>query len=276
VLVNHTNEPIPAEINSRANRRRQKETLKPGANNVRFLLSRYFRERRPKALDFTVAARGVVLRHDLPVSLRPMRHAAQIRIDGRIDEVKSLDAIRLADHKYVLPPDPTLGWTGPENLSVTAWLGWNEVALYFAAKVTDDVHHAPHELAADFWKSDSIQLAIDPANDSTVGFDDDDHEIGFVLGPSGPRAFTSNPKPARPLACDLVIVRSGTTTTYEVSVPWQSLGMKPPRKGRIMAINFIVNENDGRGRGYWMGLTPGIGSGKSPKHYEEFELVGGR
>ena len=175
----------------------------------------------------------------------------------------------------MLPPDPTLGWTGPANLSVTAWLGWTEDALYFAAEVTDDKHHAPFERESDFWKSDSIQFAIDPGNDSTIGFDGDDREIGFVLGQSGPRAFTTYPRPGRALPCQLAIRREGAATIYEAAIPWRSLGMKPPRKGRVMAMDFIVNENDGSGRAYWMGLTPGIGSGKSPEDYDEFEVVAG-
>jgi hypothetical protein len=39
-----------------------------------------------------------------------------------------------------------------------------------------------------------------------------------------------------------------------------------------MAINFIANENDGNGRAYWMGPTPGIGEGKSPRSYRQFAI----
>ena len=159
---------------------------------------------------------------------------------------------------------------------MTAWLAWHENVLYFAAQVTDDRHHARYDSENSFWNSDSIQLAIDPWNDSTVGFDEDDREVGLVLSSAGPRAFLTFPKPHRVLSYDHHSARVDNVTTYEAAFPWRTLGQKPPRAGRVMAINFIVNENDGQGRSYWMGLTPGIGRGKSPKQYEEFLLVGER
>jgi len=42
----------------------------------------------------------------------------------------------------------------------------------------------------------------------------------------------------------------------------------------VIAVNFIANDNDGQGRGYWMGLTPGIGEGKNPEAYREFVVSG--
>ena len=48
------------------------------------------------------------------------------------------------------------------------------------------------------------------------------------------------------------------------SSPWQELRLNPPQPGRIMPINFIVNENDGQGRDLWLGLTPGIAEAKTP------------
>ncbi len=275
-LFNHTNRDVAAVLYSRASTIRHPATLKPGANRVRYPLSRIFRERRPKVVDLTVAGEGVVLKREVNTAFRPLSQVAAAKIDGKLDETRALEAIRLAEHKYVLPPDPTVGWSGPDNLSVTAWIGWNKTGLYFAARVTDDKHVAHFDQATNFWKSDSIQLAIDERNDSGVGFDDDDREVGFVLGKNGPRAFTTYPKPGAALACDLAIVRAGNTTTYEALVPWKTLRLPAPWPGRVMAINFIVNENDGAGRAYWLGLTPGIGSGKSPQDYEEFECVGSK
>jgi hypothetical protein len=34
----------------------------------------------------------------------------------------------------------------------------------------------------------------------------------------------------------------------------------------------IVNDDDGTGRGYWIGLTPGIGEGKRPAAYRDLYL----
>ena len=57
---------------------------------------------------------------------------------------------------------------------------------------------------------------------------------------------------------------------YETTLPWSLLNIPEPRPGTVMAINLIANDNDGHGRGYWMGLTPGIGEAKNPQAYREF------
>jgi hypothetical protein len=57
---------------------------------------------------------------------------------------------------------------------------------------------------------------------------------------------------------------------YEVRIPWEALVAGPPASGRLIALNVIANENDGQGRAYWMGLTPGIGEAKAPQSYRRF------
>ena len=63
-------------------------------------------------------------------------------------------------------------------------------------------------------------------------------------------------------------------TIYEAAIPWSELDIKPPQAGQVMAMNFIVNENDGMGRIYWMGLTQGIGESKRPIVYRKFVFQG--
>lgn len=138
--------------------------------------------------------------------------------------------------------------------------------------MTDDVHTVDQAQPWDFWKSDSIQLAIDPDNDSTNAFDDDDREIGLVLTPKGPKVFLDLPKPAKSLNAPVAIRRVDTKTLYEAFIPWTALNLPPPRPSRVLAINFIANDNDGHGRAYWMGLTPGIGEAKNPQAYREFVI----
>jgi len=170
----------------------------------------------------------------------------------------------------VLPPDPTVGWDGPEDLSLTAYLAADQEGLYFACQVKDDIHCV--ETTAPFWTFDSIQLAIDPHNDSLDDFDDDDREIGLVLNPDGPQVLQTRPEGPDPKV-PLAITHSGDLTSYEVLIPWDRLGIEPPVQGQVMSINFMANENDGNGRAYWMGLTPGIGEGKSPRSYRQFALT---
>jgi hypothetical protein len=189
---------------------------------------------------------------------------AGFKADGDLSEWPSTAPISLSGKRDVLPPDPNVGWNGPGDLSIRAWLAADEKTLYFAAEVTDDIHAAPSADPDGFWNSDSVQIAIDPLNDGGQGFDADDTEIGLVLGPQGPRVLISYPAPRRQLEIPLGVRREGTKTLYEAAIPWT---MRP---GQVVGLDFIANDNDGQGRSYWMGLTPGIGEGKTPEAYRRF------
>jgi hypothetical protein len=67
------------------------------------------------------------------------------------------------------------------------------------------------------------------------------------------------------------ISREGEETAYQASIPWDLTGAKPS-VGRVIGLSFIVNQNNGRGRAYWMGLTPGIGEAKRPLAYRDLYL----
>lgn len=265
-----------------------------------------FSNRTTEALQVTVKAADATARLDVPASAEPVVRAMPVsigpsapaelpvsilgphleetlRIRGawtplrplpaapRIDGTPDPGAARLVidTRSAVLPPDPTVGWDGPQDLSLTAHLAADLQGLYFCCEVTDDVHHVQD--TGPFWSFDSLQLAIDPNNDSLEGFGEDDREIGLALTQAGPRVHQTHP-PGPDLQVPVVIERRGTLTTYEVFLPWEQLSIAPPVPGQIMATNFIANENDGNGRAYWMGPTPGIGEGKSPRSYRQFAI----
>lgn len=173
----------------------------------------------------------------------------------------------------VLPPDPNVGWTGPEDLSAAAWWCYDDSSFYLTVRVRDETHSTPALGAGNFWNSDSLQVAIDPDNDAgpADGFDEDDVEIGCVLTRGGPRVFMTAPviKPLR-LACHAH--RRGKDTVYQLAVPWSLLGVSP-LPGKVFSFNFIVNDNDGQGRAYWMGPRPGIGEGKRPGMFLDLWLA---
>jgi len=195
------------------------------------------------------------------------------KADADLSEWDELPGYELRERGQVLPADPGVGWDGPDDLSVRAWLAADGRGLFFAADVTDDVHAAPFVGPDNFWQSDSVQVAIDAENDSAAGFDDGDREVGFVLARDGPRCFITYPTPRRRVDFLVAATRNDGHTTYELFVPWTGLEVKPPTPGAVMAINFIVNDNDGEGRGYWMGLTPGIGEKKYPLAYRKWVLL---
>ena len=104
----------------------------------------------------------------------------------------------------------------------------------------------------------------------TGGFNADDREFGLVLGPTGAKALQTVPE-RRALDVPVAIERQGEDTVYRVALPWDLIGVKP-LAGNVLGLSFIVNQNNGQGRGYWMGLTPGIGEAKRPVAYRDLYL----
>ncbi|MDH7568136.1 MAG: sugar-binding protein, partial [Armatimonadota bacterium] len=174
--------------------------------------------------------------------------------------------LRVADRAFVQPPDPGVGWDGPDDLSADAWWGYDDEAFYLVVCARDDVHAAP-DAGSGFWKSDSLQVAFDPHNDAADGaeYDANDVELGCVATPDGGRVLATYP---RATATDATgrVRRAEKETTYWVRVPWRTLGVRPT-PGTVISFNFILNDNDGAGRAYWMGPRPGIGEGKRPAEF---------
>ncbi len=223
------------------------------------------------SFDIDVIADGVRQTRTVSLDLISVASISRPVLDGVLTEIKTLTPMVLNSRAFITPGDAP--WNGPDDLSVRAYFAQNSDGLYFAAEVDDSVHFAKDDAAGNFWRSDSVQLAIDYEGDSTIGYDENDREIGFVLGESGSKAYVYRAKPKIsivPLADSFAAKRDGKRTIYEAFIRWKDLGYDAPAPGKVMSLNFIVNENDGQGRAHWMGLTPGIGEAKTPGSYKEF------
>lgn len=177
------------------------------------------------------------------------------------------------DRHSVLPPDPNTPWTGADDLSMTSWIGFDENDLYLAIDVVDDIH-VPGDAGEGFWMTDAIQVGIDPQMDSTLGYDANDAEIGFAVSKTGPTARLAHPTTS-PVKTDALHAERDETkkvTRYRVAIPWTAMNIASPKPGKVMAINIIAGDDDGQGRGYWAGLTPGIAEEKRPEQYLHFVL----
>ncbi|MEU8085332.1 sugar-binding protein [Micromonospora sp. NPDC049101] len=147
---------------------------------------------------------------------------------------------------------------GASDLSGTVKLTRTAEALWLTADVTDNVH-AQTKTAGSMWDGDSIQLAISP---DLPGRSTARVEIGAALLGTGPAVYTFTP-PAGGVAgatpgATAAIVRTGTTTSYRVSVPWSALGLTGPPTAPV-ALSFVVNDDDdGIGRAGWIQWGGGI------------------
>ncbi len=185
----------------------------------------------------------------------------------------------LDNRRFLIPNDPNNGYDGADDLALASAVGFDDEYLYLDCNVTDDVHTPG--IPGKLWAADSIQVAIDSRGDAApneYSFGKDDYEFTFGLTADGKPAAQIDyiydrgrqEQARQALRCE--IRRIGNLTVYRLAIPWRVLKIDP-QPGTVFGLNFIANDNDGHGRLYWMGLTPGIGENKHPGAYRKFILT---
>ena len=207
------------------------------------------------------------------------RLAKAIAIDGDVTEWRGRPGTVLRERGQILPPDPWVNWTGPDDLSATLWTAWDADAFYVAATVTDDMAFNRNP-AARIWNGDGFQLAFDPLADAggfaskPAGYDRDDVEIGLALTDQGVVAAQWAGPGQVWAGGRYAVVRdaSAKTTCYEARIPWTALGITP-RAGTAFGFSFVLFDDDtGTGATYWWPWTPGITGGKTPAQFRKLAL----
>ncbi len=162
------------------------------------------------------------------------------------------------------------GWQGVNDLSATARVSWDDINLYLAFAVVDDVQSALPEIQP--WDGDSIQIAVDPVLQRTHGnYGPMDVEFTLALTDAGKSRFEVTSVPQKSFggfsAVKFAAKRVDNTTNYEIAIPFASLGIKPGTDWKGLGLTFLVNDNDKGGRKGYIELTPGIGRNKDPYQY---------
>lgn len=173
--------------------------------------------------------------------------------------------------------------TGPADLGGSLRYTATADALVLHASITDDVHLADRTDPALSWQADSIQFNTYDTLPATLG--GERVEIAAALTPQGPVVYTFAP-PAGMSAgltpgatADIVRDEAAGTTTYDVSVPWASLGYDGPPEG-VWGLSFLVNDADGDvagadARSGYIEWGSGVGGApKNPALFKTVQIVG--
>jgi len=175
-------------------------------------------------------------------------------------------------------------WKGPDDCSAIVYLMWDDANLYFAAKVTDDVHHHP-DSGHGMYNGDCFQIAFDPLDDSLIpGYDGNDMEIGIGDTKAGPVIYAwvggqsgvSGIVPKELAKVAYKPAQDGKSGVFEAAISWKMFKSVVPTKGRHMGFNIIYNDNDGGpdGRRGWLMWTPGIAEEKLSFTFRNIVLTG--
>ena len=202
-------------------------------------------------------------------------------IDGALDDWTTGCPIPLLTGQ-VTKLDPAYA-TSAANLRGIVRMAWDGKNLYLAAEVSDDQQKtATGDEAID---GDSLVLALHPGNRAEGH---DAKAFQFTLSncpPGGGSGLITLYRPVHragglssgQLARDsslyeLTIKRSGTTTVYELRMPWTELGMQG-RFGAKLGCSLQLNDNDGKGRAALISWGDGLHPTWSPTHLGALTLV---
>ena len=176
----------------------------------------------------------------------------------------------------VQPPDPTVQWSGADDLSGRFLLGWDEENFYYFAAVRDDTHCVPKK-DYESYMNDVVQLAFDPKDNAkkNAGYLSDDCEFGLCEGQ--PLFAWVRPGMSKAAYIDgdfSSVVRKGDTTEYRAAIPWKLMGLECAPKSFGFAFAVCDNDDNGRAR-YWLAFGNGIADGKRPARFKHADLSDG-
>jgi len=163
-------------------------------------------------------------------------------------------------------------WGGPDDLSFSGCVRWDEENFYFLSVVTDNIYNADAAGRSDYvWRGDSMQFGLDDrdiVNPIDAGvftqFDVGD-KAGF-----GPTVFRRSAYRELPTMVDakdyeFAIKRYADYTVFELKIPWVEVFGEEfvPYEGKRVRFSLCVNDNDGNGRRGWIEYNGGVASGRS-------------
>jgi hypothetical protein len=164
----------------------------------------------------------------------------------------------------------------PEDLTLSAWIAYDQRGLWIAVEVRDDVFAFPQSHAV--WNWDALQVGLDLGSDARpdAGYDRNDLEIELGHQVDGADwCYLGAWPPGWPheeLSAKLKgIVKpdpDNRTVVYELLVPAEILvSATKLEPNTVIGFSIMMNDNDSDGRGGWLELTPGIGLGKRPSEF---------
>ena len=190
-----------------------------------------------------------------PRFVRPPKIDGRLCEDWRSDRAAMLDKPRYIE-RVQSGALPKRFWYGPNDLSAKMYLGWDAKNLYLALDVSDDVQ-TTHDFDADEWRGDCLIVAIDPEWDGGYRLHGGDNLFWLAL----------SAKPKRPDEDDdqriggehrIKVKEDESGTVYELSIPWDDVGVERPRAGVRFGLNIMVIDDDSGRELKAVSWTPGL------------------
>ena len=211
--------------------------------------------------DATAAISGLAPTATLPGdAATPTLPPASDVVAGRFAPILDGDPADWADLPFYTSPYTVFtgdGWDGSDDLAPTWWVAWDDVYLYFAFSVADDIH-AQNQSGNAAFRGDSVELQIDTDRPGDFGprLSSDDFQVSLSPGDFGalpPSAWLFQGTPGgdmldAPAGHTIVVAARPSVDGYtlEAAIPWVDLRLTPT-PGLIIGLAVNANDNDRRG-----------------------------
>lgn len=179
-----------------------------------------------------------------------VQKAEKITLDGDVSEWDEYKSHPITDWVQLVESEQTL--------EADIKYAYDEDAFYYMVQVEDETHK--YVEGSRYWSGDSLQAALDNNASNNFGvpvgsyFDEEKNKIVFISDTAGTEMATTGEN-----AVSGAAKRTGTTTTYEVRVPWTLIGDSRPDK---IKFSLIVNDNDTGVRKGFLQVAEGVSSPK--------------
>jgi hypothetical protein len=198
----------------------------------------------PVAPSPTIPPGGTLRVGNGPDARAPYVSVTQFILDGSLTEWSG------GGVPLTVPHFGADNWFGPEDLSGTAWLGWNENFLLLAVNVVDDAH-VQTQRSWEIFRGDSVELWIDA--DLEGDFDiaagnEDDFQFGFSPGDFAaltPEGVLYIPFRDANVNDQVFVAAQPNPTGYtlEAAVPWAFLRVRSG-PGQVFGYSVELSDND--------------------------------
>ena len=174
-------------------------------------------------------------------------------------------------------------WGGPDDLSFSGTMMWDEENFYFMAIVTDDIMSVTYspQTVDNMWKGDNIQFALDDRDELNIISIDEFTEIGLATVPGAGdvvyrfKSLYDLPQETVVTNAECKVVNYDSYTVYECRVPWSEIFYDGyiPDTSKTYGFSVLANDNDGWGRRGWIEYTSGIGMTKDARLFGGMKLL---
>lgn len=177
--------------------------------------------------------------------------------------------------------NPDAKYTGPDDVSGTFRMLWDDQFLYLGVAATDNSFCPQSERGMNGFMGDSIEFAFQPDNRLERQAPFGEYELYLPGGQPPYAASRRRPAPAAMIDFWKATVKPTAekgNCVYQVAIPWKDVGVvDTPAAGKTISFALVLNDADvgerlsgGRKRVKWF---EGIDMAKSPEGFGDVTLV---